>query len=111
MLATFLGFLRTPIVVKRKFNAIYKQYKNDKIANGILGNDHHECPFYDALDSWWGRSGNVIKHVSAFANEIDEIVGSPKFQINLDSVFKDDVSKEALDRPITLDEVTKQNKR
>jgi hypothetical protein len=27
--------------------------KNDKIVNGISSNDHHECPFYDALDSWW----------------------------------------------------------
>jgi len=111
MLATFLGFSRTPIVGKQEFNAIYKQYKYDKIANGILGNDHHECPFYDALDSWWHQNGNMIKHVSAFANEIDEIMSSPKFQINLDSVFKVDNSKEALDRPITLDEVTKQNKR
>jgi hypothetical protein len=52
-----------------------------------------------------------MKHVSAFANEIDEIVGSPKFQTNLDSGFKDNVSKEPLNRLITLDEVTKQNKR
>jgi hypothetical protein len=108
MLATFLGFSRTPIVGNQKFNAIYKQYK---IANGISSNDHHERPFYDALDSWWHQSGNVMKHVSASANEIDEIVGNKKFQINLDGGFKDDDSKEALDRPITLDEVTKQNKR
>jgi hypothetical protein len=26
--------------------------KMKKIANGISSNDHHECPFYDALDSW-----------------------------------------------------------
>jgi len=51
MLASILGFLRTPIVYKRKFNAIYKQYKDDKITNKILGNDHYECPFYNALDS------------------------------------------------------------
>jgi hypothetical protein len=51
-----------------------------------------------------------MKHVNASANEIDEIVGSPKFQINLDSGFKDDACKEVLDRPITLDEVTKQDK-
>jgi hypothetical protein len=53
MLASILGFSRTLIAYKWKFDAIYKQYKNDKIANGILGDDHHECPFYDALDSWW----------------------------------------------------------
>ncbi len=56
-------------------------------------------------------SGNVMKHASIFANEIDEIVGSPKFQIDLDSGFKDDASKEPLvTRPITLYEVTKQKK-
>jgi hypothetical protein len=93
MLATLPSFSRTSIVCKWKFNAIYKQYKNDKIANGISSNDHHECPFYDALDSWWHRSGNVMKHVNAFINEIDEIVGSPKFQIDFDSGFKDDAKK------------------
>jgi hypothetical protein len=99
------------ITCKQKFNAIYKQYKNDKIANGISGNDRHECPSYDALNSWWHQSGNVMKHVNASANEIDEIVGSPKFQTNFNSGSKDDVSKEPLDRLIILDEVTKQNKR
>jgi hypothetical protein len=51
MLAIFLGFSRTPIVGNWKFNTIYKQYKDDKIANAISSNDHQECPFYDALDS------------------------------------------------------------
>jgi hypothetical protein len=51
MLASIIGLLRTPIVYKRKFNAIYKQYKVDKIANKIIGNDRYECPFYNALDS------------------------------------------------------------
>ncbi len=32
---------------------VYKQYKDDKIPIVILGNDCHECPFYDALDSCW----------------------------------------------------------
>jgi hypothetical protein len=49
-----------------------------------------------------------MKHVSAFANEIDEIMGNPKFQTDIDNASKDDVSKEPLDRLITLDEVTKQ---
>jgi hypothetical protein len=51
-----------------------------------------------------------MKHVNVSANEIDKIVGNPKFQINLDNGSKDDVSKEPLDRPITANEVTKQNK-
>jgi hypothetical protein len=50
MLASIPSFLKTPITYKWKFNAIYKKYKDDKIINEILDNDHHECPFYDALD-------------------------------------------------------------
>ncbi len=53
MLSTFPSCSRAPIACKWKFNAIHKQYKNDKITNEISNNDHHECPFYDALDSWW----------------------------------------------------------
>jgi hypothetical protein len=53
MLVSILGFSRTPIACKHKFNAIYKQYKNDKVAKETLGDDRHECPFYDALDCWW----------------------------------------------------------
>ncbi len=34
-----------------------------------------------------------MKHVSAFANEIDEIVGNPYFKTYLDSGYEDDVSK------------------
>ncbi len=52
-----------------------------------------------------------MKHVSVFANGIDKIVGSPKFQIDLDNDSKDDVSKKPLDIPIIPNEVTKQNKR
>jgi hypothetical protein len=36
--------------------------------------------FYDALDNWWHQKGNVIKHVNAFTNSIDE--GNPKFLKN-----------------------------
>jgi hypothetical protein len=77
MLTTLPSFSKTPIVCKWKLTTICKQYKNDKIANGISSNDHHECPFYDALDGWWHQSENVMKHVNAFANEIDEIMDSP----------------------------------
>jgi hypothetical protein len=34
-----------------------------------------------------------MKHVNAVINEIDEIVGSPKFQIDFDNGFKDDAKK------------------
>ncbi len=82
------------------------------MTNGISSNDCHECPVYNALDSWWYHNGNVMKHANVFANEIDEIVGSPKFQTYFDGGSKDDASKKPLvTKPITLDEVTKQNKR
>jgi hypothetical protein len=61
MLVSIPGFSKTSITYKHKFNPIYKQYKEDKIANEISSNDHHECLFYDALDSWWHQSGNVMK--------------------------------------------------
>jgi hypothetical protein len=48
-MSTIPKFLNTLIVCKKKFNTIYKQYKDDKITNKILNNDHHECLFYDAL--------------------------------------------------------------
>jgi hypothetical protein len=53
MLASILGFSRISIAYKQEFNAIYKQYKDDKITIGISGNNCHEYPFYDALDSCW----------------------------------------------------------
>jgi hypothetical protein len=45
-----------------------------------------------------------MKHVKE-VNEIDEIVGSPIFQIEFDSGFKDDDNKKPLNKPLTLDEV------
>ncbi len=46
---------------------------------------------YDALNSWWQQSENVMKHVNASINEIDEIMDNPKFQTNLDNCSKGDV--------------------
>lgn len=53
MLVSIADFSKIPVAFKQKFNAIYKQHKNDTIANGILGHDCHKCLFYDASDSWW----------------------------------------------------------
>ncbi len=39
------------------------------------------------------QNGNLMKHVNIFVNEIDEIMGILKFQIKLDSGFKNDGSK------------------
>jgi hypothetical protein len=105
MLASIPGFSRTLIFCKQKFNAIYKQYNYDKIANENLGIECHECPFYDALNSWWHQSGNVMKHVSTFFNETKKIVGNPKSKVDFDSASKDEGSKELMEKPFTLDEV------
>ncbi len=71
-------------------NAIYKQYKDDKIANGISSNDHHECHFYDALDNWWHQSINVMKYVNISTNETKEVVDSQKSQTYFDNASKDE---------------------
>jgi hypothetical protein len=75
MLASTPSFSRIPIACKQKTNAIYKQCKDD---NEISSNDCYEFPFYDALDSWWHQSENVMKHVNVFMNEI---VGSLEFKM------------------------------
>jgi len=51
MLVSIADFSKISVAFKQKFNAIYKQHKNDTIANGILGNDCHKCLLYDASDS------------------------------------------------------------
>jgi hypothetical protein len=48
-----------------------------------------------------------MKHVNAFANEIDVIVGNPKFQIDFDIGSTGDVNKEPLDQSLQM---TLQNK-
>ncbi len=48
-----------------------------------------------------------MKHVNASVNEI---VGSPNFQIDFDNGSKDDDNKKPLNKPIIPNEVTKQNK-
>jgi hypothetical protein len=53
----------------------------------------------------------VIKHVNAITNAINQIMGSPYFQIYFNSGFEGDVNKKPLNRPITPNEVIKQNKR
>jgi hypothetical protein len=47
-----------------------------------------------------------MKDVSVFANEIEEVVGSPKSQVDFDSVSKDEGSyKELMEKPFTLNDV------
>ncbi len=59
-----------------------------KLQNGISCNDWNECPFYHTLDNWWHQSENVMKHVSDFVDEIDEIMGSQNSKQNFTVVLK-----------------------
>ncbi len=105
MLASIPKFSKTLIDCKQKFNTIYKQYKDDEIVNGILGNDHYECPFYKALDCWQHQSGNVMKHVNPFTNETEKIVGSLESHFFFNSVSNDEGSMKLMDKPLTPYEV------
>jgi hypothetical protein len=52
MIAIILGLNRTSEACKKKFNVLYKQYRLDKMANGISGSDRKECKYYEAFDQW-----------------------------------------------------------
>jgi hypothetical protein len=43
------GFSHTADACRKKFETVFKQYKDDKLANSISRNDWHECKFYDYL--------------------------------------------------------------
>jgi hypothetical protein len=47
-----------------------------------------------------------MKDVSVFANEIEEIIRSPKSQADFDNVSKDECKyKELMEKPFTMNEV------
>jgi hypothetical protein len=50
---------------RKKFEMVFKSYKEDKLANSISGNDRHKYKFYNSLDQWWHHAGFVMKRVSA----------------------------------------------
>ena len=62
-------FNRTAQACRKKFNQIFVSYKEDKLANGFLGNNRQKNKFYDALDQWYYQAGQVFKHVSATTND------------------------------------------
>ena len=69
LIAVIPGLNRTSEGCKKKFNTLYKLYKEDKLANGISGSDRHACKFYDSFDQWWHQTGTVMKHVTTSAND------------------------------------------
>jgi hypothetical protein len=85
MLASILGFSRISIACKYKFNEIYINTRMTRLQMGFQIMIIMNVVFYDALDNWWHQNGNVIKHVNAFTNDIDEVMGDPKFQFFLDN--------------------------
>ncbi len=72
LLAMHPKFNRTSMACKKKFTAIFKSYKEDKMANGISGNDRHESKFFEAMDVWWHQAGQVMKRVSATTDDTGE---------------------------------------
>ena len=69
LIAVIPGLNRTSEGCKKKFNTLYKLYKEDKLANGISGSDRHACKFYDSFDQWWHQTGTVMKHVTTSASD------------------------------------------
>ena len=61
----FPKFIRSATACRRKHENLFKAYKEDKMANGISENAHHESKFFDAMDEWWHQTGQVMKHISA----------------------------------------------
>ncbi len=57
---------------------LFKQYKIDKLANNILGEEKHECKFYESIDQWWHQTCIVMKHVTTFVDDMK----SPQFENN-----------------------------
>ena len=62
-------FNRTAQACRKKFNQIFVSYKENKLANGISGNNRQESKFFDALDQWYHQAGQIFKHVSATTND------------------------------------------
>ncbi len=58
-------------LVSQKWPLLFKQYKENKRANEILGNDYHECKFYDSMDLWCNQLGAIFKPISTSTNDMD----------------------------------------
>jgi hypothetical protein len=52
MLVAIPGFSHIAEACRKKFEMVFKSYKEDKLVNSISGNDRHECKFYNSLDQW-----------------------------------------------------------
>jgi hypothetical protein len=52
MLVAIPGFSHIAEACRKKFEMVFKSYKEDKLVNSISRNDRHECKFYNSLDQW-----------------------------------------------------------
>ena len=52
MVVMFPKFNRSATDCRKKHKNLFKAYKEDKMANEILGNACHESKFFDAMDEW-----------------------------------------------------------
>lgn len=76
MIAVIPGLNRTSEACKKKFNILFKQYRIDKLANGVSGSDRKECKFYEAFDQWWHQTGTISKHVTSTASDTTPVQAS-----------------------------------
>ena len=55
--------------LQKKFNTLYKLYKENKLANGYSRSNHHACKYYDSFYQWWHQTGTIMKYVTTSAND------------------------------------------
>ena len=56
---------RSATACRKKYENLFKAYKEDKMANEISRNACHESKLFDAMDEWWHQTVQIMKHVSA----------------------------------------------
>ena len=65
------SFKKSAVACKKKFNSLFKMYKEDKVLNGISGESRHECIYFEKFDAWRHQASSVMKHVSGTAHVPD----------------------------------------
>jgi hypothetical protein len=59
LLAHILTLKKSPVAIKKKFNNLFKAYKEDKLANNVSGESRHECKYYDQFEFWFSQTRSV----------------------------------------------------
>jgi hypothetical protein len=58
-------FKKLAVAYKCKFNTLYKQYTEVKVANIVLGNDLYDRKFFESIYNWWHFNNNILKNILA----------------------------------------------